>query len=148
MLIKSIEKIMIISPFGTRFRKGTMEKHPGIDVRIFNQDIDPGAQHILPVVAPERLRCITVSTGAWGDFAFFEPLDHPDFLAEIRMWHLTFEVEPGDELEPGDIIGMPQIKGKNTQLHLHFETHDACRNPFDPVKYLKCIGQEYHFYKR
>jgi hypothetical protein len=155
MLIQGLDKIIIISPFGERDRfdektqKTIHEFHPGVDIRVFDKQHDPGASRILSIVAPEDMTITRVEFDqTWGHWIVAKP-DNANSLGiiEFRFWHQ----KPEDVCIVGSMFGegmsfaMPE--SGYVPLHLHFETRIAYRGTTqaDPVQYLKLIGQEYEY---
>ncbi len=116
----------LTSPYGYR-------SHP-ISRRIaFHDGIDIGAPMGTPVYATAD--GVVADVGYDGGKGRTIIIDHP-FGHRTLYAHLnTYEVETGDLVEKGDIIGGVGSTGFSTGPHLHYEIHEEGER-IDPKKYL------------
>lgn len=114
------------SGFGTRRwrRSGHSENHYGIDI---------AAPRGTPVHAPAEG---VVTHSAWkGDYGNMVELDHGTGYT-TRFGHLSqMDVEVGDRVLKGQIIGEVGSTGRSTGPHLHYEVRFN-GTPVDPIDYL------------
>lgn len=114
------------SGFGTRRwrRSGHSENHYGIDI---------AAPRGTPVHAPAEG---VVTHSAWkGDYGNMVELDHGTGYT-TRFGHLSqMDVEVGDRVMKGQIIGEVGSTGRSTGPHLHYEVRFN-GTPVDPIDYL------------
>lgn len=104
------------NPFGGR----TYEFHPGMDINGERGDI---------VVAPAN--GTVVKAGWTGGYGNMVELDHGNGLT-TRYGHLSkIEVEIGDSIQRGQLMGLIGSTGRSTGPHLHFELrlNDKAVNP-------------------
>lgn len=139
-IIKGLNEIVIVSPFGNRTRKGKREFHPGVDIRVFDKAKDPYAKNILPIIAPEKIKISEINfSPEWGHWLKAKPVEPNELnIIEFQFWHVTARCNPGDIINEGGIIGIPEPGF--VPLHLHFETRVAAvggTSTVDPVPYLK-----------
>jgi murein DD-endopeptidase MepM/ murein hydrolase activator NlpD len=114
------------SGFGVRRwrRSGHSENHAGLDIAV------PKGT---PVHAPAE--GVVVHAGWKGDYGKMIELDHGNGHT-TRFGHLSLiEVEIGDRVLKGQIIGAVGSTGRSTGPHLHYEVRYQGR-PLDPIKYL------------
>jgi murein DD-endopeptidase MepM/ murein hydrolase activator NlpD len=119
------------SGFGARRwrRSGHSENHFGIDI---------AAPRGTPVHAPAEG---VVTHAAWkGDYGKMVELDHGTGYT-TRFGHLSqMDVEVGDRVMKGQIIGEVGSTGRSTGPHLHYEVrYDG--TPVDPIDYLDKLGE-------
>jgi biotin carboxyl carrier protein len=56
----------------------------------------------------------------------------------ILLGHLSsVNVQPGQQVTPGMVLGATGNTGKSTGEHLHFELRDQADNPIDPARYYR-----------
>ena len=146
MLIQSLNKLHIVSPFGERIREGKKEFHPGVDIRVFNKAVDSNAQIIFPIIAPEAMRITVVNfSNKWGHEIRAVPLEENELgIIEFRFWHVKpdFGCVVNAEFDPDVVLGVPE--DGYVPLHLHWETRIDYRGttPIDPMRYFELRGQE------
>ena len=101
------------SPYGTR------RSYNGGPVSSFHEGTDWGAPEGTPVIAP-----------AAGTVILAEPLDVRGGAVIIdhglglssNFWHLSrIDVKPGEQVKPGQTIGLVGTTGLSTAAHLHWE---------------------------
>jgi len=114
------------SGFGVRKwkRSGHSENHYGIDI---------SAPRGAPVYAPA---VGVVTYAAWkGDYGNMVELDHGTGYT-TRFGHLSqIDVEVGDRVMKGQILGEVGSTGRSTGPHLHYEVR-LNGTPIDPLDYL------------
>lgn len=111
----------ITSKFGYRTSVGSAHQHNGTDF---------GTPVGTPVKAPEGgvIKQATVNGGSAGTMIV---LDAGGTVH--KFFHLSkLMVEPGDQVEQGQTIGLTGNTGRSTGPHLHWEKHVAGR-PVDPM---------------
>jgi murein DD-endopeptidase MepM/ murein hydrolase activator NlpD len=108
------------NPFGGR----TYEFHPGMDI-----DGERGDQ----VMAPAAGKVIKAS---WqGGYGYMFEIDHGNGLT-TRYGHLSrIEVEVGDEVSRGQLLGLVGSTGRSTGPHLHYEIR-LNDHPINPRHFL------------
>jgi murein DD-endopeptidase MepM/ murein hydrolase activator NlpD len=75
-------------------------------------------------------------TGMQGGFGKLVRIRHNATCYETIYGHLdAFNVESGDEVRRGDLIGFMGNTGRSTGPHLHYEVRDRGRS-IDPQKYI------------
>ncbi len=117
----------VSSPFGYR-------NSPITGTRQFHKGIDIAAPHRTPIKAAANGRVVYSSyRSGHGNLLI---LDH-GYGYETQYAHLSsFEVEQGETIEKGDVIGYVGNTGSSTGPHLHFEIH-VNGSPVDPKDILK-----------
>ncbi len=119
------------SGFGARRwrRSGHSENHYGIDI---------AAPRGTPVHAPAEG---VVTHAAWkGDYGNMVELDHGTGYT-TRFGHLSqMDVEVGDRVMKGQIIGEVGSTGRSTGPHLHYEVRFN-GTPVDPIDYLDKLSE-------
>ena len=115
------------SSYGVRsdpFTRG-MAMHTGVDFR---------AEHGAPVRATGTGRVVTAEhSGGYGNMV---EIDHGNGLTS-RYAHLSsIEVDEGEEVEAGALIGKVGSTGRSTGAHLHYETR-LTGDPTDPARFLR-----------
>ncbi|MDO9026677.1 MAG: M23 family metallopeptidase [bacterium] len=114
------------SGFGVRRwrRSGHSENHAGLDIAV------PKGT---PVNSPAE--AVVVFAGRKGDYGKMIELDHGNGYT-TRFGHLSLiEVEIGDRVMKGQIIGAVGSTGRSTGPHLHYEVRFQGK-PVDPIGYL------------
>jgi len=142
MLISGLSALHIVSPFGMRVRNGQEEFHPGVDLRVYDRNIDPGATNILPIESPEKMKITAINLSTkWGHEILAEVSEkNPLGIIQFCFWHIKpIEgiCEVGAELDEGTIFATPE--SGYVDLHLHFQTNIDYRGftAIDPTKYFK-----------
>ncbi|SMB96398.1 Transglycosylase SLT domain-containing protein [Thermanaeromonas toyohensis ToBE] len=100
------------------------------------------AHHGIDIAASLGADVVSVSAGkvettAWDDtYGYY--IDISDGIYRYRYAHLSsILVNPGQDVSPGDVIGLVGSTGKSTGPHLHFEVHDlAVGHTIDPLLVL------------
>lgn len=119
------------SGFGHRRwrRSGHSENHQGVDIAV---------PRGTPVYAPAEG---VVTHAAWkGDYGNMVELDHGTGYT-TRFGHLSqMDVEVGDRVMKGQIIGEVGSTGRSTGPHLHYEVRFQ-GTPVDPIDYLDKLGE-------
>ena len=108
------------NPFGER----SYEFHPGLDI---------GGERGDTVAAPANG---IVSEAGWkGGYGNMIEVDHGNGL-KTRYGHLSkIEVQPGDTVERGQVIGLIGSTGRSTGPHLHYELR-LFDKPINPRRFL------------
>jgi murein DD-endopeptidase MepM/ murein hydrolase activator NlpD len=122
----------ITSPYGVKRSTGT---HQGLDFGVGDKT---------PIGVPAPGKVIKASTdNINGNFVIVE---HPDGTRSSYSHLSEFNVEPGQEVGPGDVIGLSgntgRVSGKNGGYHLHFGARDAEGNRMDPTEFFKNIAPQ------
>jgi murein DD-endopeptidase MepM/ murein hydrolase activator NlpD len=119
------------SGFGHRRwrRSGHSENHQGVDIAV---------PRGTPVYAPAEG---VVTHAAWkGDYGNMVELDHGTGYT-TRFGHLSqMDVEVGDRVMKGQIIGEVGSTGRSTGPHLHYEVRFN-GTPVDPIDYLDKLSE-------
>ncbi|UMZ75175.1 Murein DD-endopeptidase MepM [Natranaerofaba carboxydovora] len=117
----------ISSSFGYR-------NSPITGARQFHDGIDIAAPHRTPVKAAANGRVQYASyRSGYGNLIV---INH-GYGYETHYAHLaSFDVDRGEEVEKGEVIGFVGNTGNSTGPHLHFEIH-VNNSPVDPKEYLK-----------
>lgn len=119
------------SGFGHRRwrRSGHSENHQGVDIAV---------PRGTPVYAPAEG---VVTHAAWkGDYGNMVELDHGTGYT-TRFGHLSqMDVEVGDRVMKGQIIGEVGSTGRSTGPHLHYEVRFQGTS-VDPIDYLDKLGE-------
>ena len=126
--IYPVDEPCINSVFGQRRdynNGGLFFYHTGMDFGVCAQNLNIYAPAAGEVVLAEELvikgKAVLIDHG-WGVFSGY--------------WHLEeFNVEAGDFVEPGDIIGQIGNTGRSAGPHLHFEV-DITGTPVNPQTWL------------
>lgn len=120
------------SGFGVRrWRKsGHVGDHFGIDIAV---------PRGTPVYAPAEG---VITTRSWvGDYGNMIELDHGNGYT-TRFGHLLkFNVEIGDKVAKGQVIGYVGSTGRSTGPHLHYEVR-MNGTPIDPIDYMGNLEQQ------
>ena len=129
-----LDSMVVTSGFGGRTNLitdvGSAGFHPGLDLR--------GATGT-PVYAPfDGVVQTSVSTSG-GNGIF---ITQPGTDWQTRMFHFSqVLVENGQNVLPGDLIGLVGATGQVTGPHLHFELRTpGDHNAIDPTDWLSSIG--------
>lgn len=119
------------SNFGVRRwrRSGHVGDHFGIDIAV---------PRGTPVSAPAE-GVVTIRSRV-GDYGNLIELDHGNGYT-TRFGHLSkFNVEIGDRVQKGQVIGFVGSTGRSTGPHLHYEVR-MNGTPVDPIGYLGGVDQ-------
>lgn len=119
------------SNFGVRRwrRSGHSENHYGLDIAVSRGT---------PVSAPAE-GVVTIRSRV-GDYGNLIELDHGTGYT-TRFGHLSkFNVEIGDRVKKGQIIGFVGSTGRSTGPHLHYEVR-LNDTPVDPISYMGGLGE-------
>jgi murein DD-endopeptidase MepM/ murein hydrolase activator NlpD len=119
------------SNFGVRRwrRSGHVGDHFGIDIAV---------PRGTPVSAPAE-GVVTIRSRV-GDYGNLIELDHGNGYT-TRFGHLSkFNVEIGDRVKKGQVIGFVGSTGRSTGPHLHYEVR-MNGTPVDPIGYMGSIGE-------
>jgi murein DD-endopeptidase MepM/ murein hydrolase activator NlpD len=116
----------ITSPYGPRW--GTM--HAGMDF---------AAPENAPIFAAGA-GTVTAAGWVYSGYGISVLIDHGDgYLTHYA--HLNkANVEVGDTVSAGDLIGWEGSTGDSTGPHLHFEVHDGMWNQIDPAPWMEERG--------
>jgi hypothetical protein len=119
----------ITSPFGWR-------SDPFTGGPRFHSGVDIGAPMNAPVFAPQH--ATVLYTGPYGGYGNVVVLEHPGQLFSL-YGHLSQPlVQAGQQVVPGEAIGLVGSTGRSTGPHLHFEVYEP-RQYLDPMQYLATI---------
>ena len=126
--IYPVDEPCINSPYGQRRdynNGGLFFYHTGMDFAVCAQNLNIYAPAAGEVVLAEELvikgKAVLIDHG-WGVFSGY--------------WHLEeFNVQVGDLVEPGDVIGLIGNSGRSAGPHLHFEI-DITGTPVNPMTWL------------
>ncbi|NLV49277.1 MAG: M23 family metallopeptidase [Clostridiales bacterium] len=111
----------ITSDFGSRW--GSV--HEGIDI---------AAAFRTPVYA--SCGGDVIFAGRYHGYGNLVKIKHYDGSATWYAHLSVIEVSEGDEVLPGDLIGLMGSTGYATGVHLHFEYHPEGGDPVDPIAVL------------
>lgn len=117
------------SNFGIRRwrRSGHSENHQGLDIAV---------PRGTPVYAPAE--GVATHAGRMGDYGNMIELDHGTGYT-TRFGHLSqIDLEVGDRVMKGQIIGLVGSTGRSTGPHLHYEVR-LNGTPVNPIDYLGSI---------
>lgn len=117
----------VSSPFGYR-------SSPLTGIREFHQGIDIAASYKTPVrAAADGTVTYASYRGGSGKLVI---IDH-GYGYETHYAHLSsFDVDNGEVIEKGEVIGYVGSTGSSTGPHLHYEIH-VNNEPIDPKDYLQ-----------
>ncbi len=108
------------NPFGGR----TYEFHPGLDI-----DGEKGDNVIAPANG------VVMKAGPQGGYGNMIEIDHGNGLT-TRYGHLSrIEIQVGDTIQRGQLIGLIGSTGRSTGPHLHFEIR-LNDKPINPRRFL------------
>lgn len=110
-------------PIASGFRQtspyGTKRSYNGGPVNSFHGGTDWGAPEGTPIQAPAHGTVILAENLEVRGGAVI--IDH-GLGVTSNFWHLSrIDVEPGQEVAPGDIVGLVGTTGLSTAAHLHWE---------------------------
>lgn len=128
---------ILVSPYGWRW--GRM--HAGVDLST-GTDIYAG----LPVLASAGGKVIDVEkscpeeghygSNCGGGYGNLVLLEHPNGYTTMYGHLITNNVEMGQEVKQGDVIGTEGSTGSSKGLHLHFEIRNPSGEKLNPVDFL------------
>ncbi|SHK86457.1 M23 family metallopeptidase [Fibrobacter sp. UWH4] len=107
MLLPITHEALVGSPYGIRSHR----LHRGVDVNVIKDE---------PVVAayPGIVTMSRYNKGGYGNYVLIK---HPNGI-ETLYAHLSKRLlKVGDEVFPGDIVGLAGNSGRSSAAHLHFE---------------------------
>ena len=107
MLLPITHEALVGSPYGIRSHR----LHRGVDVNVIKDE---------PVVAayPGEVIMSRYNKGGYGNYVLIK---HPNGLQTLYA-HLSKRLlKVGDEVFPGDIVGLAGNSGRSSAAHLHFE---------------------------
>lgn len=107
MLLPITHEALVGSPYGIRSHR----LHRGVDVNVIKDE---------PVVAayPGIVTMSRYNKGGYGNYVLIK---HPNGI-ETLYAHLSKRLlKVGDEVFPGDIVGLAGNSGRSSSAHLHFE---------------------------
>ena len=93
-----------------------------------NNGVDLAAPTGTLVVAPASGTVIFAHMGYNGGYGNMEMINHPNGTQTLYGHLSKIEVQVGDQVTQGEVIGRVGSTGRSTGPHLHFEVHGA-RNP-------------------
>jgi murein DD-endopeptidase MepM/ murein hydrolase activator NlpD len=111
---------------------------PAPGASTFHRGIDFGAAQGTPIMASAQ-GTVTMA-GDNGGLGNCVKIKHPNGMTTVYGHQSRLGTTVGREVKQGQIIGYVGSTGTSTGPHLHFETHDASGNPFDPMKVLSGNG--------
>lgn len=100
--------------------------HPGA--------IDIAAEMGTPIKAADNGKVIKVEKASTG-YGWHVILDHEDGLTSLYAHMSKINVEVGQNVSKGDLLGSVGSTGRSTGFHLHFEVHKDGK-PIDPMTLL------------
>ena len=107
MLLPITHEALVGSPYGIRSHR----LHRGVDVNVIKDE---------PVVAayPGEVTMSRYNKGGYGNYVLIK---HPNGI-ETLYAHLSKRLlKVGDQVYPGDIVGLAGNSGRSSAAHLHFE---------------------------
>ena len=107
MLLPITHEALVGSPYGIRSHR----LHRGVDVNVIKDE---------PVVAayPGEVTMSRYNAGGYGHYVLIK---HPNGI-ETLYAHLSKRLlKVGDQVYPGDIVGLAGNSGRSSAAHLHFE---------------------------
>jgi peptidoglycan DL-endopeptidase CwlO len=117
----------IASGFGARTIEGHYEYHPGIDIAVMEGT--PIRAALAGTVA------FTQSEAESGGYGNYTCIDHGGGLSTCYAHQSAFAVNPGQEVEQGEVIGYSGCTGYCLGPHVHFEVR-INGEVTDPLSYL------------
>lgn len=101
----------------------------------FHSGIDIGAPTGTPILAADS--GMVVFRGWAGNYGYLVKIDHGEGRMVTWYGHLSaFNVEVGDRIDKGDVIGYVGNTGYSTGPHLHYEVHIDGAS-VNPLKYYQ-----------
>ncbi len=126
-----LPRTRISSGFGPRLHPilGYVRNHNGVDITAgFGEEILAVAPGIVQIAS------------AFGGYGNTVVIDHGGDLLTLYAHMSVILVEPGDEVELGDTIGLVGSTGLSTGPHLHLEVWEDRDRAVDPRAYLSDAG--------
>jgi len=117
----------IASGFGPRTIEGHYEYHPGIDIAV------PEGTPIRAALAGTV--AFTESEAESGGYGNYTCIDHGGGLSTCYAHQSAFAVNPGQQVEQGEVIGYSGCTGYCLGPHVHFEVR-INGEVTDPLSYL------------
>jgi murein DD-endopeptidase MepM/ murein hydrolase activator NlpD len=120
-----IDKIFITQKFGENlefYKKYGMNGHNGIDFRTRFTDTPLGRREIFAVDYGVVSEVVKAKFGGYGTYI---RIRHLDGFETIYGHQFSVKVRKGDNVKPGQVIGISDNTGDSTGPHLHF----GCRPP-------------------
>ena len=117
----------ISSNFGPRLHPilGYVRSHNGVDITAgFGEEILASGPGVVQIAS------------AFGGYGNTVVVDHGGDLLTLYAHMSVILVEPGEEIELGDVIGLVGSTGLSTGPHLHFEVWEDGDRAVDPRPYL------------
>lgn len=137
MLIKDLNPLIIVSPFG--WREMDQLFHPGIDIRVVDTQWIPHQ-----IIAPETMIITEVKLSKkWGHEIKAIPVEKNDLgIDTFVFWHVAPSEDCVEDATVGEgwEIGTPEAG--YVALHLHWETRKQGQ-ALNPLLYLDMREQEY-----
>ncbi len=102
-------------------------------------DFNPGAGTPIQAIAAGVVREVGNPSGELGVYAVIDHVIDGKLVSSVYA-HMKFgslSVRPGDEVAPGDIVGLVGSSGQSTGPHLHFGILAGGETPIDPVVWLR-----------
>ena len=99
----------------------------------YHRGVDISAPSGTPIIAPAN--GIVLDAKRWGGYGNVIIIDHLNGYVTYYGHLRAFNVERGDRITRGQVIGLVGNSGKSTSSHLHYEVH---RNdePINPLNYI------------
>jgi len=121
------EDVDIVSGFGNRY-------HPVLDIERLHSGVDYALEVGTEVVAAAPGK--VTQTGRRSTNGYIVIIEHKSGF-ETRYYHLSEpqEVEVGEKVDQGELIGYSGATGMTEGAHLHFEIHKDGK-AVDPAMYL------------
>lgn len=122
-----LPRTRISSGFGPRLHPilGYVRNHNGVDISAgFGEDIYASGAGVVQIAS------------AFGGYGNTVVIDHGGDLLTLYAHMSVILVEPGEEIELGDTIGLVGSTGLSTGPHLHFEVWEEGGRAVDPRPYL------------
>lgn len=122
LISNPIPTVNVVSGFGIRF-------HPILHIARLHAGDDLPASSGTPIHAAAD--SLVVSAGDRGGYGNVTVLDNGSSLGTVYAHQSRIDVEVGQLVRRGDVIGLVGSTGLSTGPHLHFETHIRA-NPINP----------------
>lgn len=122
-----LPRTVISSGFGPRLHPilGYVRNHNGVDITAsFGTEIHATAPGVVQI------------SSAFGGYGNTVVIDHGGDLLTLYAHMSVLLVDPGEEVELGDVIGLVGSTGLSTGPHLHFEVWEDRDRAVDPRPYL------------
>ena len=135
--INPLPGAILSSPYGWRWGR----IHEGIDL---SSTADPYDGK--PVMASASGKVIDIEKGCpeighegdgcGGGYGNLVHIEHPNGYSTMYAHLITVNVQMGQEVKQGDIIGIEGMSGRSTGPHLHFEIRNPSGERLNPVDFL------------